>query len=107
MKILLLFDDVNNEKINNEKVDDDFELDDVDNFFDYLDEVDSIKDYLKIIDNDILTEENLNDDQIINLIQNENEEINGSYDDDSNEEIPLILIKDDIKELKMFINYFE
>ena len=68
MKILLLFDDINDEEVNDEEVDDDFELDDIDNFFDYLDEVDSIKDYLKIINNDVLTEENLNDDQIINLV---------------------------------------
>ena len=68
MKILSLFDDVNDNEVNNEKVDDDFELDDINNLFDYLDEVDSIKDYLKIINNDVLTEENLNDDQIINLV---------------------------------------
>ena len=68
MKILSLFDNINDKEVNNEKVDDDFELDDVNNLFDYLDEVDSIKDYLKIIDNDVLTEENLNDDQIINLV---------------------------------------
>ena len=68
MKILSLFDNVNDDEVNDEEVDNDFELDDVNNFFDYLDEVDNIKDYFKIIDNDILTEENLNDDQIINLI---------------------------------------
>src|SRR6266498_6025497 len=107
MKILPLFDDVNDDKVNNKEVDDDFELDDVDNLFDYLDKVDNIKDYFKIIDNDVLTEENLNDDQIINLVQNENEEINRSDDNDSDKEIPLISIKNNIKVLKMFIDYFE
>ena len=68
MKILSLFDDINDEKVNNKEVDDDFELDNINNLFDYLDEVDNIKDYFKIINNDVLTEENLNDDQIINLI---------------------------------------
>src|SRR6266540_697085 len=107
MKILSLFNDINNEEVNNKEVDDDFELDDVNNLFDYLDEVDSIKEYLKILDNDILTEENLNDDQIINLIQNENEEINRSDNDDSDKEIPLISIKNGMEGLKMFIDYFE
>src|SRR6266498_1629535 len=107
MKILSLFDNVNDEEVNNEEVDDDFELDNINNLFDYLDEVDSIKDYLKIIDNNVLTEENLNDDQIINLVQNENEEINRSDDDDSDEEIPLILIKNGMEGLKIFIDYFE
>ena len=107
MKILLLFDDINDEEVNDEEVDDNFELNDVNNLFDYLDEVDSIKDYLKIIDNDILTEENLNDDQIINLVQNKNEKINESDDDDFNKEIFLISIKNSIKGLKMFIDYFK
>ena len=62
MKILLLFDNINDEEVNNEEVDDDFELDNIDNLFDYLNKVDSIKDYFKIIDNNILIEENLNDD---------------------------------------------
>ena len=61
MKILLLFDNVNNKKVNNKEVNNDFELYDIDNLFNYLNKVDSIKDYFKIIDNDILTEENLND----------------------------------------------
>ncbi len=72
-----------------------------------MDKVDSIKDYLKIINNNVLTEENLNDNQIINLVQNENEEINRSDNDDSDKEIPLILIKNGIEGLKMFIDYFE
>jgi len=35
---------------------------------DYLEEVNDIKEYFRIIDEDISTEENLNDDQIINLV---------------------------------------
>ena len=72
-----------------------------------MDKINSIKDYFKIIDNDILTEKNLNDDQIINLVQNENEEINRSDDDDSDEKIPLISIKNDMEGLKIFIDYFK
>src|SRR6266498_5461810 len=107
MKILPLFDDINDEEVNNKEVDDNFKLDDINNLFDYLDKVDNIKDYLKIIDNNVLIEENLDDDQIINLIQNENEEINRSDDDDSNKEISLILIKNDMEGLKIFIDYFK
>ncbi len=62
MKILLLFDNINNEEVNNKEVDDNFKLDDVDNLFDYLNEIDSIKDYFKIINNDVLIKENLNND---------------------------------------------
>ena len=74
---------------------------------DYLEEVNDIKEYFQIIDKDISTEENLNDDQIINLVQNEDDEINKSDDDISDEEIPLISIKKGMEGLKTFINYFE
>jgi len=74
---------------------------------DYLEEVNDIKEYFRIIDEDISTEENLNDDQIINLVQNEDDEINKSDDDISDEEIPLISIKKSMEGLKTFISYFE
>ena len=74
---------------------------------DYLEEVNDIKEYFRIIDEDISTEENLNDDQIINLVQNEDDEINKSDDDISDEEIPLISIKKGMEGLKTFISYFE
>lgn len=88
-------------------MEEDIELNDIDDFFDYLEEIDDIKEYFRIIDEDILTEENLSDDQIINLVQNEDEEINRSDDDISDEEIPLISTKKGIEGLKTFIDYFE
>ena len=72
-----------------------------------MEEADEIREYFRIINEDISTEENLNDDQIINLVQNEDDEINWSDDDNSDEEIPLISIKKGMKGLKTFINDFE
>ncbi|EXX65522.1 hypothetical protein RirG_132350 [Rhizophagus irregularis DAOM 197198w] len=57
-----------------------------------------------MLDQDIPTEEQLNDEQIINLLQNENDE---SDDDDSDEEILLVSEKQGVDALKIFINYFE
>ena len=103
MGILLLFDN----NIDNDEVEEDIVLNDDDDFLDYLEEVNDIKEYFQIIDEDISTEENLNDDQIINLVQNEDDEINKSDDDISDEEIPLISIKKGMEGLKTFISYFE
>ena len=103
MEILPLSDN----NINDDEVEEDIELNDDDDFFDYLEEADEIREYFWIINEDISTEENLNDDQIINLVQNEDDEINWSDDDNSDEEIPLISIKKGMEGLKTFINYFE
>ena len=72
-----------------------------------MEEADEIREYFQIINEDISTEENLNDDQIINLVQNEDDEINWSDDDNSDEEILLISIKKGMEGLKTFINYFK
>ena len=86
----------------------DFEIDESDELdginIDCLPEVDELREYLQMLDQDIPTEEQLNDEQIINLLQNENDE---SDDDDSDEEILLVSEKQGVDALKIFINYFE
>ncbi|CAB5358617.1 unnamed protein product [Rhizophagus irregularis] len=86
----------------------DFEIDESDELdginIDCLPEVDKLREYLQMFDQDIPTEEQLNDEQIINLLQNENDE---SDDDDSDEEILLVSEKQGVDALKIFINYFE
>jgi len=82
----------------------DDELDELDGInIDCLPEVDELREYFQILDQDILTEEQLNDEQIINLLQNEDE----SDDDSSDEDILLVSEKQGVDALKIFINYFE
>ncbi|CAB4375839.1 unnamed protein product [Rhizophagus irregularis] len=86
----------------------DFEIDESDELdginINCLPEVDELREYLQMLDQDIPTEKQLNDEQIINLLQNENDE---SDDDDSDEEILLVSEKQGVDALKIFINYFE
>ena len=82
----------------------DDELDELDGInIDCLPEVDELREYLQILDQDILTKEQFNDEQIINLLQNEDE----SDDDSSDEDVLLVSEKQGVDALKIFINYFE
>jgi hypothetical protein len=65
----------------------DFEIDDESNELDginidCLPKTNELQEYLQLLDQDIPTEEQLNDEQIINLLQNEGESDNNSSDED-------------------------
>jgi len=62
--------------------------------------------YFQTFDQEIPTEGELTDDQIINLVQGKEEE-NESDADTSDEESPPISVKNGVDALKTFINYFE
>jgi hypothetical protein len=86
----------------------DFEIDDESDELDGIDidcllEADELREYLQLLDQDIPTEEQLNDEQIINLLQNEGK----SDDNSSDEDIRLVSEKQGVDALKIFINYFE
>jgi len=102
--ILPSYDDDDNIDNNNEW---DFELNEFkDKFdFDYLSEDDNLQEYFQIFDQEIPTEEQLTDDQIINLVQDNEDE--DESDIDTDEEIPLISVKKSGDGLRTFVNYFE
>jgi hypothetical protein len=86
----------------------DFEIDDESDELDGIDidclpEANELRGYLQLLDQDIPTKKQLNDEQIINLLQNEGE----SDDNSSDEDIQLVSEKQGVDALKIFINYFE
>lgn len=82
------------------------DLDDLDEInIDHLPEADDLQEYFQLFDHDILTEEYLDDNQIIDLVQTEENEIESNSDISDDEFV--ITEKEGIEALKTFINYFE
>ena len=101
--ILPSYDDDDNIDDDNER---DFKLNELNEFdFDYLPEDDNLQEYFQIFDQEIPTEEQLTDDQIINLVQDNEDE--DESDTDTDEEILPISVKKSIDGLRTFVNYFE
>jgi hypothetical protein len=86
----------------------DSELDDNDNDNDIiiLPDADDVNEYFDSFNQNVPTEEYLNDEEIISLVQFEEMGENGN-DSSSDEELPLIPVKNAINGLETFINFFE
>ncbi|CAH1760582.1 9816_t:CDS:1 [Entrophospora sp. SA101] len=84
----------------------DSELDDNENNIIILPDADDVNEYFDSFDQNVSTEEHLNDEGIISLVQFEEMGENGD-DSSSDEEIPLIPVKNTINGLETFINFFE
>ncbi|CAG8567063.1 4260_t:CDS:10 [Diversispora eburnea] len=74
------------------------------NLLENLLEKNNTQDYFQLVNDNITTEENLTEEQIINLIQSEENKEKSNSDD---KEISPVLIKDVVNGLKTFIKYFE
>ncbi|CAB4393707.1 unnamed protein product [Rhizophagus irregularis] len=91
-----------------DKKDSELNLDDdeIENLLNHLPKSDNIIEYFQILDHEILTKENLTDEEIVNLVQADKE--NQEVDDDNNDdEIPVIPVKKAANALETFINFFE
>nr|CAG8435620.1 13587_t:CDS:1 [Entrophospora candida] len=82
------------------------ELDDNENNIIILPDADDVNEYFDSFDQNVPTQEHLNDEEIISLVQFEEMGENGD-DSSSDEEIPLIPVKNTINGLETFINFFE
>ena len=71
-----------------------------------LPDANAVYEYIDSFDQNVPAEEYLNDEQIINLVQFEENNENDNYLS-SDEEIPLIPVKNAINGLEIFINFFE
>ncbi|GES82995.1 hypothetical protein RCL_jg27858.t1 [Rhizophagus clarus] len=90
----------------------DFKLNLNDNKFknlliDLPEETNDILKYFQLLDHKISTKEYLTEEQIINMMQNEENQVEESEDDDKNKEISPISVKKAINRLETFVNYFK
>ncbi|RHZ46826.1 hypothetical protein Glove_606g97 [Diversispora epigaea] len=73
-------------------------------FLENLLEKDDVQEYFQLIDYNVPTEENFNEEQITNLVQSERNKKSEESDSDD-EEILLVSVKDAISRLETFIKY--
>ncbi|CAB4397697.1 unnamed protein product [Rhizophagus irregularis] len=106
--ILPTYDDDNDNDVDENDLESDLDDEDIKDYLDNLPNSDDIIEYFQMLDHEILTEENLTDKEIVNLVQFEKEGGNlNDEEEDEDDKIPLVSVKKAVSGLKMFINYFE